>query len=100
MDGYKSALRTVQRKLGLRELGHHAIRRHSVGSQAATGGESIKTIQAQFGQRTEHSALQYIHKAQRAQLRLVEGLKPESPPHAGAANARVNVVSTSEDECG
>ena len=39
-------VRIVQRALGLREIGHHQVGRHSVASQAATGGHSIKAIQA------------------------------------------------------
>jgi len=82
----------VQRKLGLRELKHHAIGRHSVASQAATGGESIKAIQAQLGHRSEQSTHRYAHLGSKAQLRLIEGLKPQSPPHV--SGRRVNVVST------
>ena len=55
LDSHKRPLRTVQRALGLRELSHHHIGRHSVASQAATGGQSIKAIQAQLG--AEHGGL-------------------------------------------
>jgi len=92
LDGYKKALAKVQKTLGLRALGHHAIGRHAVASQAATGGESIKAIQAQLGHRSEQSTHRYAHLGSKAQLRLIEGLKPACPPHA--AQSRVNVVST------
>jgi hypothetical protein len=89
LDSYMRPMRTVQRKLGLRMLGHHAIGRHSVASQAATGGESIKAIQAQLGHRSEQSTHQYAHLGSKAQLRIVEVLKPALPPHAKAANSVV-----------
>ena len=85
LDSYMRPMRTVQRKLGLRMLGHHAIGRHSVASQAATGGESIKAIQAQLGHRSEQSTHQYAHLGSKAQLRIVEVLKPALPPHAKPA---------------
>jgi integrase len=69
-------LRIVQRALGLREIGHHQVGRHSVASQAATGGHSIKAIQAQLGHKSAKSTHQYAHLGQRAQLRLVEALEP------------------------
>jgi integrase len=81
-------LRAVQRALGLREIGHHQVGRHSVASQAATGGHSIKAIQAQLGHTSAKSTHQYAHLGQRAQLRLVADLEPSAPPH-------VNVRSTS-----
>jgi integrase len=83
-------LRAVQRALGLREIGHHRVGRHSVASQAATGGHSIKAIQAQLGHTSARSTHQYAHLGQRAQLRIVEALRPASPPH-------VNVRSTNEN---
>jgi hypothetical protein len=49
IDSHKKPLREVQAALGLRLLSHHYVGRHSVASQAATGGESIKAIQAQLG---------------------------------------------------
>jgi integrase len=64
-------------------LGHHAIGRHSVASQAATGGSSIKAIQAQLGHRSEQSTHKYAHLGSKAQLRIVEALTPVSPPHMG-----------------
>ncbi|MCP4604275.1 MAG: hypothetical protein GY847_27755 [Proteobacteria bacterium] len=81
-DSYMRPLRTVQGKLKLRLLGHHAIGRHSVGSQAATGGESMKAIQRQLGHRSAQSTDQYVHLGSKAQLRVVEALEPTSPPHA------------------
>ncbi len=82
VDSYVRPLQTVQRKLGLRLLSHHKIGRHSVASQAATGGTSIKAIQAQLGHRSEQSTHRYAHLGSKAQLRLVEGLMPTAPPHA------------------
>lgn len=84
IDSYVRPLRTVQEKLKMRTLGHHAIGRHSVASQAATGGESIKAIQAQLGHRSEQSTHRYAHLGSRAQLHVVEALTPASPPHTGS----------------
>ena len=81
LDSYERPLREVQKKLGLRRLRHHAIGRHSVASQAATGGESIKAIQAQLGHRSEQSTHKYTHLGSRAQLHVVESLTPVAPPH-------------------
>ncbi|MCK9463248.1 MAG: tyrosine-type recombinase/integrase [Proteobacteria bacterium] len=83
LDSYKHPLLFVQRELDLRELGHHAIGRHSVASQAATGGESIKAIQAQLGHRCESSTHRYTHLGSRAQLHVVESLTPAVRPHEG-----------------
>ncbi len=82
IDSYVRPLQEVQRTLGLRLLSHHKVGRHSVASQAATGGESIKAIQAQLGHRSEQSTHRYAHLGSKAQLRLVEGLAPAAPPHA------------------
>ena len=90
LDSHKRPLRAVQRALGLRELSHHQIGRHSVASQAATGGQSIKAIQAQLGHRSAQSTEVYAHLGAQAQLRLVEALRPVAPPH-------VNVRSTAPD---
>ena len=87
LDSHKRPLRTVQRKLGLRELSHHKLGRHSVASQAVTGGHSMKTIQAQLGHQSEQSTHMYAHLGDGAQLRLVQDLEPKNPPH-------VNVAST------
>lgn len=66
----------------------HNFGGHSAASQAATGGHSIKAIQAQLGHQSPQSTHQYAHLGQRAQLRLVQDLEPSSRPH-------VNVRSTS-----
>lgn len=81
LDTHTGPLEKTQRELGLRRLTHHALGRHSVASQAATGGESIKAIQAQLGHRTEKSTHRYAHLGSKAQLRIVESLAPSSPPH-------------------
>jgi integrase len=91
VNGHEEPLRAVQKALGLRELGHHKIGRHSVASQAATGGHSIKVIQAQLGHRSEQSTHRYAHLGNKAQLRLVESLEPAAPPH-------VNLTSTGTDD--
>ena len=82
LDSYVRPLWEVQKALGLRPLGHHAVGRHSVASQAATGGESIKAIQAQLGHRSEQSTHRYAHLGSRAQLHVMESLTPTAPPHA------------------
>ena len=81
VNDHEEPLRDAQKALGLRILSHHKIGRHSVASQAATGGQSIKTIQAQLGHRSSRSTDRYAHLSNGAQLRLVESLKPEAPPH-------------------
>ena len=81
IDSFVRPLQTVQRELGLPLLSHHAIGRHSVASQAATSGESIKAIQAQLGHKSEESTHKYVHLGSRAQLAVVESLVPASPPH-------------------
>ncbi|MBN2715312.1 MAG: tyrosine-type recombinase/integrase [Deltaproteobacteria bacterium] len=87
IDSYVRPLQSVQRELGMRTLSHHAIGRHSVASQAATGGESIKVIQMQLGHRSEASTHKYAHTNSEAQLRLVKSLTPVSPPHAKAGQS-------------
>jgi integrase len=82
LDGHMRSMRDVQRKLKLRRVGHHTIGRHSVASQAATGGESMKAIQAQLGHRSEASTHCYAHLGSKAQLHVVESLRPKAPPHA------------------
>jgi integrase len=89
IDGYKRPARVVQHTLGLPSLSHKGLGRHSVASQAATRGHSMKAIQAQLGHRSEQSTHVYAHLGSRAQLRLVEALQPVAPPH-------VNVRSTSK----
>ena len=81
LNSHAGPLRKVQEALGLRQIGHHQIGRHSVGSQAATSGHSMKTIQAQLGHRSESSTHRYTHLGDHAKLRLVESLRPASPPH-------------------
>jgi len=61
--------------------GHHRIGRHPVASQAATGGHSMKAIQAQLRHRSLKSTGQYAHFGKRAQLRIVDDLEPSSRPH-------------------
>jgi site-specific recombinase XerD len=87
IDSHVRPLEAVQQELGLRMLSHHKVGRHSVASQAVTSGESVKVVQAQLGHRSEQSTHRYSHLGSRAQLRLVERLKPVAPPH-------VNVAST------
>jgi len=95
IDSHVRPLLAVQRKLGLRELSHHQVGRHSVASQAVTSGESVKVVQAQLGHRSEQSTHKYAHLGSRAQLHLVERLAPVSPPHAGGVAApHGNVAST------
>ena len=105
IDSHVGPLAYVQRAAGLRELGHHAVGRHSVASQAASCGESIKAIQAQLGHRSAVSTHRYTHVASGAQLRLVESLRPAQPPHleaiAGAidtalAEGHGNLTATNE----
>jgi site-specific recombinase XerD len=44
-----------------RELSHHQIGRHSVASQAAASGHSIKAIQAQLVHQSAQSTHLYAH---------------------------------------
>ncbi len=90
IDSHNRPRVTVQKRLGLRLLSHHRLGRHSVGSQAAELGHTIKAIQAQLGQRSSQSAERYIHTSNRSKLRLIEGLAPSAPPH-------VNHRSTSNE---
>jgi len=89
VDSHKRPLRDVQEALGLRTLGHHAIGRRSVASQANSAGHSMKAIQAQLGHRSRQSTDLHIVMSSSAagQLRLVQGLAPSAPAH-------VNHVST------
>ncbi|MBW1756907.1 MAG: tyrosine-type recombinase/integrase [Deltaproteobacteria bacterium] len=81
VNDHEGPLRDVQKALGLKVLSHHKIGRHSVASQAATGGQPIKTIQAQLGHRSSRSTDRYAHLSSGAQLRLVQSLEPQAPPH-------------------
>jgi integrase len=92
IDSHVRPLKLVQQKLGLRVLSHHKVGRHSVASQAVTGGESVKAVQAQLGHRSEHSTHQYAHLGSGAQRRLIEALKPARAPHESARH--VNLAST------
>jgi integrase len=85
IDSHVRPLKLVQDKLGLRPLSHHKVGRHSVASQAVTGGESVKAVQAQLGHRSEQSTHKYAHLGSEAQRRLVEALKPALAPHEAAA---------------
>jgi site-specific recombinase XerD len=84
IDSHVRPLLLVQQKLGLRALSHHKVGRHSVASQAVTGGESVKAVQAQLGHRSEQSTHKYAHLGSDAQRRLVEALRPRRAPHEGA----------------
>jgi len=76
LDSHKRPLRTVQKALGLPLLSHHRIGRHSMASQAATGGQPIRAIQAQLGHRSAQSTEVYAHLGSSAQLHLVRALEP------------------------
>jgi integrase len=91
LNWHRDPLERVQKALGLRMLSHHKVGRHSVASQAATAGTSMKAIQAQLGQRSEASTHRYAHLGSGAQLRVVESLTPTKPPHL-----HVNVASTED----
>ena len=88
MDSHNRPLRAVQRKLGLRELSHHAIGRRSVASQANRAGHSVKAIQAQLGHRSRQSTDLYIASSSSSagQLRLVASLAPAAPAHVNQAS--------------
>jgi integrase len=96
IDSHVRPLRLVQQKLGLRLLSHHEVGRNSVASQAVTGGESVKAVQAQLGHRSEQSTHQYAHLGSGAQRRLVEALRPALAPHEAASlNGHGNLAATS-----
>lgn len=106
IDSHVRPLTLVQQKLGLRLLSHHKVGRHSVASQAVTGGVSVKAVQAQLGHRSEQSTHKYAHLGSGAQRRLVEALTPTQAPHEPKGHAskvactphesarHVNVAST------
>jgi integrase len=85
IDSHVRPLKLMQHKLGLRPLSHHKAGRHSVASQAVTGGESVKAVQAQLGHRSEQSTHKYAHLGSDAQRRLIEALKPAQAPHVEVA---------------
>jgi integrase len=93
IDSHVRPLKLVQQKLGLRMLSHHKVGRHSVASQAVTGGESVKAVQAQLGHRSEQSTHQYAHLGSGAQRRLVEALKPAHAPHERSMESELDVLS-------
>src|SRR5450432_2521798 len=95
IDSHVRPLKLVQRKLGMRMLSHHKLGRHSVASQAVTGGESIKAVQAQLGHKSEQSTHRYSHLGAGAQKRLIESLTPATAPHAEARGRDVNGASMS-----
>jgi integrase len=92
IDSHVRPLKFVQQKLSLRLLSHHKVGRHSVASQAVTGGTSVKAVQAQLGHLSEQSTHKYTHLGSSAQKRLVEALKPALAPHE--RESHVNVAST------
>ncbi|HMI83279.1 MAG TPA: hypothetical protein VK550_04245 [Polyangiaceae bacterium] len=98
IDSHVRPLTLVQQKVGLRLLSHHKVGRHSVASQAVTGGESVKAVQAQLGHRSEQSTHKYSHLGSGAQRRLIEALKPVVAPHEliGAAM----LTSTAKQKAG
>ncbi len=96
IDSHKRPLLLVQQKLGLRLLSHHKLGRHSVASQAVTGGESVKAVQAQLGHRSEQSTHGYAHLGSGAQRRLVEGLRPSRAPHEPPAPEAHGILASSE----
>ena len=96
IDSHVRPLRLVQQKLGLRLLSQHKVGRHSVASQAVTGGESVKAVQAQLGHRSEQSTHQYALLGSGAQRRLVEALRAALAPHEAASlNGHGNLAATS-----
>ncbi|HEX7671962.1 MAG TPA: tyrosine-type recombinase/integrase [Polyangiaceae bacterium] len=95
IDSHKRPLKLVQQKLGLRLLSHHKLGRHSVASQAVTGGESMKAVQAQLGHRSEQSTHQYAHLGSGAQRRLVEALEPARAPHEPAPKKSHGILASS-----
>jgi integrase len=92
IDSHVRPLKLVQQKLGMRMLSHHKAGRHSVASQAVTGGESVKAVQAQLGHASEQSTHRYAHLGSGAQRRLVEALKPSRAPHEPSGHG--NLAST------
>jgi integrase len=90
MDSHQAAMWDVQESLGLKALGHQAMGRRSVASQASSKGEPLKAIQSQLGHRSAQSTHAYIIPDSGPQLRLVSSLTPSAPPH-------VNRVSTGHD---
>ncbi len=97
IDSHKRPLTLVQQKLGLRVLSHHKVGRHSVASQAVTGGGSVKAVQAQLGHRSEQSTHQYAHLGSGAQRQLMEALKPARAPHEAVRSGNATSTEVSAD---
>jgi integrase len=97
IDSHKRPLTLVQQKLGLRVLSHHKVGRHSVASQAVTGGGSVKAVQAQLGHRSEQSTHQYAHLGSGAQRQLMEALKPARAPHEAVRSGNATSTEVSVD---
>jgi integrase len=98
IDSHVRPLKLVQQKLGLRMLSHHKVGRHSVASQAVTGGGSVKAVQAQLGHRSEQSTHQYAHLGSGAQRQLMQALKPARAPHeAGRSSDKGTSTDDSVD---
>jgi len=86
VNDHEGPLRDVQKALGLKVLSHHKIGRHSVASQAATGGQPIKTIQAQLG-----------HRSSRGSARppdVPRFTRPQAMSHASRGNHKPNARSS------
>ena len=81
LDSHKSAMRTVQKRLGLPRFPHHAIGRHSVASQAVEGNQHPKAIQQQLGHKRAETTHRYMHAKKGAQLKILESLRPSHAPH-------------------
>jgi integrase len=98
IDSHVRPLKFVQSKLGLRALSHHKAGRHSVASQAVTGGESIKAVQAQLGHRSEQSTHKYMHLGSGAQRHLVEALQPARAPHESSSCGAHGILASTDSD--
>lgn len=81
LDSHRKPMWRTQDAVGLPRLGHHALGRHSVASQAVTAGASIKAMQAQLGHKSEQSTHKYAHLGSTAQRQVMEQLRPAAPAH-------------------
>jgi hypothetical protein len=61
IDSHVRPLKLVQQKLGLRLLSHHKVGRHSVASQAVTGGGVDQGCAGSARARFEQSTHKYAH---------------------------------------
>lgn len=86
LDSHKYPLKDVQRAKKLRQLSHHTVGRHSVGSQAIAAGVHMKAVQRQLGHKSEASTHKYAHARQDAQKEIVEKLRLEKAPHERELN--------------